>query len=328
MLVWGVLASASLAAQPVLTPTAVDAGVMGIERWLLRMHDSAHSVAYVGTFVVTAGSFMSSSRIWHVGDGQQQMERVEALTGDARSTFRRNDDVVTYLHNNHTVIQENREALGLFPNLHSRPVTSVAHFYSLKSAGRGRVAGLQADVVQLVPIDRMRFGYQIWTEQKTGMVLKLQTLDASHRVLEQAAFSELQLDAPVQMAKLQALMENTQGYQIHTQKRIRTTAEQEGWKAVNSVSGFVPLNCYKREEDTGAAGPPLQCIFSDGLASVSLFFEVFDSSRHARLQQHESLDMGATHMRVRQLGNWWLTAVGEVPNQTLTALVQAFERKQ
>jgi negative regulator of sigma E activity len=37
--------------------------------------------------------------------------------------------------------------------------------------------------------------------------------------------------------------------------------------------------------------------------------------------------MGATHMQVRQLGNWWLTAVGEAPKQTLTALVQAFERK-
>jgi sigma-E factor negative regulatory protein RseB len=324
------MASAMLAAQPVTSSASLDAAAVGIERWLQRMHDATHQSAYVGTFVVTAGSFMSSSRIWHVGDGQQQVERVEALSGEARSTFRRNDEVVTYLHNSHTVIQENREALGLFPNLRSRPDASVARFYSLKSVGRGRVAGLQADVVQLVPTDRLRFGYQIWTEQKTGMVIKLQTLDVSRQVLEQAAYSELQLDAPVLMSKLLALMDNTQGYQVYAPKRIKTTAEQEGWKVVGGVPGFVPLNCYKRPEEAGAAGagPPLQCIFSDGLASVSLFFEAFDASRHGRLLQQESLDMGATHMRVRQMGNWWLTAVGEVPYQTLTALVQAFERKQ
>ena len=57
------------------------------------------------------------------------------------------------------------------------------------------MAGLLADVVQLVPVDALRFGYRIWTEQETRLVVKLQTLDQSTGVLEQAAFSELQLDA-------------------------------------------------------------------------------------------------------------------------------------
>ena len=49
--------------------------------WLLRMHDASRRRAYVGTFVVSVGSSMSSARIWHVCDGEQQMERVETLTG-------------------------------------------------------------------------------------------------------------------------------------------------------------------------------------------------------------------------------------------------------
>jgi sigma-E factor negative regulatory protein RseB len=48
----------------------------------------------------------------------------------------------------------------------------------------------------------LRFGYRIWSERRSGLVVKLQTLDGESRVVEQSAFSELQLDAPV---KAQAL---------------------------------------------------------------------------------------------------------------------------
>jgi sigma-E factor negative regulatory protein RseB len=38
--------------------------------------------------------------------------------------------------------------------------------------------------------------------------------------------------------------------------------------------------------------------------------------------------MGATHVLMRQFGDWWLTAVGEVPVRTLKVFVQGLERKK
>jgi len=326
--VGGVLVSGLAPAQSVVPQGSPETAAMDVGRWLTRMHDSARQRAYMGTFVVTAGGYMSSSRIWHVSDGQQQVERVEALTGDACSTYRRNDEVVTFLHTSHTVVRETRESLGIFPQLQHRNEASVSNFYRLKSAGQARVAGLQADVVQLLATDRWRFGYRVWTERKSGLVLKLQTLDATRQVLEQAAFSEVQLDAPVVMARLRAQMDNTLGYRVRAPRQVKTTAEQEGWKLTGAVPGFVLVNCYKRLDDVAPSQTiaPLQCIFSDGLASVSLFAEPFDHARHGSLPEHDQLDMGATHMRVRQFGPWWLTAVGEVPLPTLSAFVQAIER--
>ena len=317
-------------AQPALTPTAApEQAATGIERWLMRLHEAPGTCAYIGTFVVTTANDMSTSRIWHVGKGDRQMERVESLTGTARTTFRRNDEVVTFLPGSRTVIHETREALGLFPNLLNRADAAVSHFYRLRSVGQGRVAGLDADIVLLMPVDPLRFGYQIWTEQKTGLMVKLQTLDPVGKVLEQAAFSELQLDAPVAMAKLAALMDNTQGYRVISPTLVKTTAEAEGWLLAAPVPGFAPVRCYKRLEGaSSAANSPLQCVYSDGLASVSLFIEPFDPQRHGRLQAHHLVSMGATSLRVRQLGSWWLTAVGEVPPQTLAAFIQALERKR
>ena len=102
----------------------------------MRLHDAARSRTYVGTFVVTVGDTMSSSRIWHVCDGQQQIERVDALTGTARSTFRRNDQVMTFLPERRLVISETRDSLGLFPNLLNRADSSIARHYRLKVVGQ------------------------------------------------------------------------------------------------------------------------------------------------------------------------------------------------
>jgi sigma-E factor negative regulatory protein RseB len=300
----------------------------GIERWLLRLHEAPSACAYIGTYVVTAGNDMSSSRIWHVGDGQHQMERMESLTGTPRTTFRLNDEAVTFFPDRRIVVHETREALGLFPNLLNRADASVTRLYRLRTVGQGRVAGLDADVAQLLPIDKLRYGYQIWTDQKNGMMIKLQTLDASGNVLEQAAFSELELDAPVTIVKLKTMMNDTKGYRVVRPHLRQTTADQEGWRLSTTVPGFSPVGCYKRLEGDGSTAKTiLQCVFTDGLAAVSLFVEPFDASRHTRMLKHSQISIGATSVRVRQLADWWLTAVGEVPPQTLATFVQALERK-
>lgn len=318
---------AGVRAQALVNPASAEASATGIERWLLRLNEAARERTYIGTFVVTAGGDMSSSRIWHVGEGGQQLERVESLTGTPRTTFRRDDEVVTFLPDSRTVVHETREALGLFPNLLNRADASVTQLYRLKILGTGRVAGLQADMARLLPLDNLRFGYQIWVEPRTGLLVKLQTLDAAGNVLEQAAFSDLQLDAPVAMVKLKALMDNTRGYRVQRPNLVKTTIEQEGWALGPTVPGFAPVRCYKRQGDARAAGPaPLQCVFTDGLASVSLFIEPFDWSRHTPMLVPTQLSMGATHVYVRQSGTWWMTAVGEVPTRTLATFVQALER--
>lgn len=297
-----------------------------VGEWLLRMHEASRQRAYVGTFVVSAGQVISSARIWHVCDGVQQMERVESLTGVPRSTFRLNDQVMTFLPESRVVVAEKRESLNLFPELLKSKDSSIAQFYRIHASGSERVAGYEADVMQLSPIDSWRFGYRVWAEKKTGLVVKLQTLDADGQVLEQAAFSELQLGVPVSMLALSQMMGHTRGYQIEKPGLEKTTAEAEGWVVKNGVPGFKPMSCYRRSvgrAPTGGHMNTLQWIFSDGLASVSLFVEAFDLQPHG---QPGSSAVGATNMLTLQSGNWWLSAVGEVPQQTLAAFARGLER--
>lgn len=319
-------ASGSWAQTPV-TPPAAKGGVVqrgGSERnlgqWLLRMHEASRKQSYAGTFVVSsAGGAMSSSRIWHACDGDQQVERVDALTGTPRSTFRHNDQVVTFFPMSRQVQTERREALRSFPDLLRTPDAGLADFYSARRLGVDRVAGLEADVVQFEPRDRLRYGYRIWAEKETGLVLKMQTMDSDGRALEQAAFSEVQLDARVSMNQLLASMRNTQGYRQEVQEAVPTSAAAEGWNLKQRVPGFGLLSCVRRP-----ASRTVHWTFSDGLATVSLFVEPVDA-QSGQLQE-VTMSIGATGLLAGRIQDWWLTVVGEVPPQTLQAFAQSLER--
>ncbi len=311
-----------------LAQTAADTP---INAWLMRVHEASRQRAYSGTFVVSAGGNMASAKIWHVCDGNQQVERVETLTGTPRSTFRRNDQVVTFFPDSKVAVAERRESLGLFPNLLKSNDSAIGDFYQLRQQPGERIAGFDAEVVHLIPKDPLRYGYRVWSERRTGLVIQLQTLDLEGRVLEQAAFSELQLDSPVSMGKLTQMMEHTDGYRVERTDLQKTTADAQGWVLRKAVTGFKAMGCYLRPMGilAGSAAQPgnaMQWVFSDGLAMVSLFVEAYDSRRHAREGATEL--GGATHTLTRRISDWWVTAVGEVPLSTLNAFAQGLERKK
>jgi sigma-E factor negative regulatory protein RseB len=298
-----------------------------VSDWLIRMHEASRLRSYIGTFVVMSNSgSMSSARIWHACEGDQQIERVESLTGAPRSVFRRNDEVVTFLPESRVVRTEKRESSGLFPNLLKANDSSIPQFYEARPLGTERVAGFEADVVQLAPKDNLRFGYRIWSEKKSGLVIKLQTVDEQGKVLEQVAFSELQLDAPVRAGNLSQMMSATDGWHVEKPDTVKTTADAEGWQLKSPVAGFQSVSCYRRP-GAGVSVPEgtMQWVFSDGLAAVSLFVEPYDRQRHVHEGRSAS---GATQTLTRRIDNWWLTAVGEVPQQTLNAFAQSLERRK
>lgn len=316
---WAVFSA--VRAQPVGADTSLNA-------WLIRVHQAARQSVYTGTFVVSAGGNMASARIWHVCDGTQQLERVESLSGTPRAIFRRNDQVVTFFPQSRIAVTEVRDSLGLFPNLLKSNDSSIGDFYRLKTLGTERIAGFEADVFLLSPTDEWRYGYRVWSEKKTGLIIQLQTLDRLGKVLEQAAFSELQLDAPVNVAKL-VRMGDTAGYRVLRPDLQKTTADAQGWRLNKEVDGFKPMGCYQRPDVVLATSPgtgsnTMQWVFSDGVATVSLFVEAYDSRRHVR---EGATDMGgATHTLTRRVSAWWATVVGEVPTNTLNAFAQALER--
>ncbi len=301
---WGLLAST--------------AGAGTVDDWLTKTQEATRGRAYTGTLVVSAGEEISASKVWHVCDRTTQMERVDSLSGPARTTIRRNSEVITFVHDKKIAYTEQRESLGLLPMRWRTNGESLDRFYRLREAGVQRVAGHDAKVVELLPHDASRWGYRIWTEGQTGVVIKLQTLDGRGAVLEQVAYSDLQLGAVVSMHALEQRMKNTDGYVVKPRVLKKNTWPSSVRLKPEPVLGFSAMSCYQRvEADAPAMGSRAHCVFSDGLASVSVFVEPMRAD--APLTPTQTL-RGATQVVTQALGPYWVSAMGEAPPETLQRL--------
>jgi len=74
------------------------------------------------------------------------------------------------------------------------------------------------------------------------------------------------------------------------------------------------------------AGSPqvLMAVFSDGLTHVSVFVEPYDAERHKPV----ATSLGATHTVMARAGDWWITAMGDVPMATVQLFSVALERRR
>lgn len=305
-----------------------EAAALDVHGWLERMRKATDFSTYSGTFVVTSSSgVMSSSRVWHVCDKEQQIERVEALSGTPRIVYRQNADVRTFMPDDRVVRIDTREMPRRFPRAKGIDAASLAKGYAVDVLGSERVAGREADLLQLRSRDAYRFGYRIWLDRQSGLVLKWQTLTPGGKLLEQAAFMDLEPSTPMSGTQIRSMMNDVVGYRVMQQPRFPTTLEAHGWQLPVPVEGFVLLNCAQRQKLhlQPLRSAQVQCVYSDGLATISVFLEPYREDRHAF--EGQELRVGATHtLSARVAGDSWVTLVGEVPLTTLQRFASAIKQ--
>lgn len=299
--------------------------------WLARIHDAASRQSFEGTFVVSAGGVVSSARIAHYSIGGEQFERIESLDGQPRQMLRHNDTVFTFWPGARTVVIEERGRTASFPALLQGGDARIASFYEIRAQGAERIAGREADTLWLQPRDRLRFGYRLCADKATGLLLRVEVLGEHAEVLESSAFSDLRLGMRPQPGAVLQPTRRLEGYRVLRPELRPARLEAEGWTLRQAVPGFEPLSCLRRAlpglpgSDTDPAVEVLQSIYSDGLTHVSLFIEPFDAVRHRRAMLTA---VGATHTLMRRQGDWWVTAVGDVPGENLRRFAAALEYRK
>lgn len=330
-------ASAAPAAEPAASaPEALET--------LERMQDALRRKSFQGTFVVTAGGQARSTRISHFNVGSQQYQRVEILDGLRCEIFRHNEQVHTLWPGLGRAVVEERRPLAAFPALIEGGSERLDKVYQVREVGSDRVAGHEARVLELRPRDRLRFAHRLWTERRTGLLLRAEVLGADGTVLESVAFSELQIGVRPQPELVLGPMRQTEGYRVQRSRLEPVALDESGWMLQGVPEGFRHLSSVRRpiERPLPPAAAPsgalaataaepqarvevLQTIYSDGLTHVSLFIEPFEARQHRR---ELLLSTGATQTLVRRQGDWWITVVGDVPVATLQAFAAGLERRR
>ncbi len=286
--------------------------------WLQRIQQAAQMQNYHGTFVYEQGRSMQSSRIVHLWDGQQSRERLEVLDGQPREIIRQHDEVHSLLPEAKTVLVERSRERETFPALFRGATQNLLDFYRIRHVGMARVAGLETDVLALEPKDNWRYGYKIWADRTTGLLLKAQTLNEKNVVVEQIAFTEIKIGGTIDRNLLKP-KHNTDGWKI--ENTMASSEKLTQWSVAPVVPGFVKVREMRRSLGGQSVG---HFVFSDGLAAVSVFIEPW---REGKAGPENVGTQGAINMLSRRHGDWSLTVLGEAPLPTIRQFANAVEFK-
>jgi sigma-E factor negative regulatory protein RseB len=262
-----------------LLMSAVAAAADEPREWLERMNNALTTRNYDGVFTHWQDGKVELLRIIHrVKDGQVS-ERLVSLDGSGREFIRTDGELACYLPDKKTVLVEKRAdrnpLLGNFPTFDQ---ASLA-FYDVKQVSRARIYRRDTRVIQVTPKDQFRYGYRLWIDEGTAMPLRTQLCDARGRVIEQLVLAEdkpLRINTTIPDSAFQPEV-STEGFRwlradSGVRQALSTTGERDRWNASQLPPGY-RVTIRALQVMPGSAGPVEHFVFSDGLASVSVFVE-------------------------------------------------------
>jgi len=290
--------------------------------WLGRIASAAERVNFTGTFMYQSGAHSETSRIAHRVDEHGQFERLEVLDGSPREVIRVGSEVRCVLPDERTVIIDRANSRRVFPVRLPETFNSLAESYRISKGRMSRVAGYEAQAIVLEPRDNLRYGRTLWAERQTGLLLKSRIVDENGGVVEQITFNDLRIGGEISDELLAPRFEYNDSWRVVHAGGNEIGREETGWAATPPLPGFALVSAMKRPlgQDRGEA---IHLVFSDGLASISVFIEPLAADT-PQDQLGEQAN-GAINIYKRAAHGHLITALGEVPARAVRRLGDAVE---
>jgi sigma-E factor negative regulatory protein RseB len=285
--------------------------------WLKKIQEATRSLSYTGTFVYQHGGRSETSRITRLASAD--VEKLEVLDGLPRELVRSKDTVRCYLPESKVVKVERRTPDRTFPALLPERIQALARHYDIALGDTRRIGGFECQAVKLTPKDNLRYGYHLYADRASGMLVGAVTVDATGNQVEQFMFTQLTI-GPVTPEMVKPRQPAT-GWRIEDAQAVPT--ELKGWTLSNELPGFHKVVELKRRMESKPVG---QLVYSDGLAAVSVFIESLEGRREPPRTGLASL--GAIHIYTREVANHMVTVVGEAPAVSVQRIGNAVEYRR
>lgn len=298
--------------------------------WLQKMNQALATRNYDGTFFHLSEGRVETMRIVHRVRAGRVTERLQSLDGSGREFVRNNGELTCYLPDQHTVLIEPRPDHSPFLGSLPQFGADVNEFYRIESLASTRILDRAVRVIAVYPKDQFRFGYRLWLDEKSAMPLKTQLCDANGAVIEQIFFARLDMPENIPDSELAPAV-RTDGMRWVRQGPSHDSASPAlaAYRASQLPPGF-HLTVAGAQILGGATVPASHLVYSDGLATVSVFVEARQTDARAPgsgadtpsnpppeapMQGLARVGSGFAFSTVVQ--GHQVTAVGEVPAQTV-----------
>jgi sigma-E factor negative regulatory protein RseB len=283
------------------------------QEWLERMNKALTTQNYVGVFTHVHGGRVETLRIIHRVRGRDVSERLLSLDGSGREFIREGNELICYFPDRREVLVERRAPDG--PLLGALPAIGDGNSesYEIRGGERQRLLGRDTRVVALQPRDQYRYGYRLWIDEKTAMPLKTQLCSQSGEVIEQIVFSTIDLPERISDSMFKPQVDASTYRWFRADRQVASRVAPALWDAMRLPPGF-RMATRSTQSMPGSSEPVAHIVFTDGIASVSVFVEprMPDSKPSEGPSRVGSSSAFSTVVDGHQV-----TAVGEVPPTTV-----------
>ena len=307
----------SLASVPVFADPAMD--------WVQKMSDAMRNLNYQGDFVYVHENQLESMQISHYRDEHGEKERLVSLNGEAREVIRDNQNLTCIWPSSRKVVVDLSRKNSFSPIFIPEDIARLEKFYDMKLLGKDRVANMDAVVVHIDPKDNYRYGMKFWINEQNGLMMGSNLINENGKVVEKVMFTNLKLftgdDKPVINTTPQ-IGENYTMLRYHSGDNSKSFAADNSWQLGRTPGGFWRESVMKRKVP-GSEHFVHQMIYTDGLASLSVFIERQTGATH-----QGGTSMGAVNAFIRILNDHSVTAIGEVPALTVKEVAESISYRQ
>ena len=293
----------------------LSAAQTGAHEWLHRMSMASHSLNYSGTFVYQHEGRLESMQILHAMDDKGERERLISLTGPRREVLRDNSLVTCVLGDSHSVVVNKSRPKVAYPTSFPRELDKIETNYQFDVVGDDRVAGMDCKVVVVQPRDHFRYGRRLCVHADSYLLLRSELTDMHGKVVEQFMFTKVQFPKTISE---QELLPSLIGADFNWKRQPENSSIESApediskWEITRLPRGFVLTD--RTWDQLSADASVEHWIFSDGLASISVYVEQSP-------EEHDPYGgvsrRGALNAFGTMVANHYVTVVGEVPLATV-----------
>lgn len=292
---------------------AGSAGAQDASAWLTRMGEALQTLDYEGDLVYSHAGQIETLRVFHAGGADGGRERLVSLNGVPREVIRSKGRVVCIGTGSRPAVYPDADAsvprVGPVPGLDAQRLR--AH-YALALGGSERIAEHDAQVLEVKPLDAYRYGFKLWLERDSGMLLKSLRFGADGRPVEQLMFTRIEIGRRPADADLGINVE------LSTARTEAPTPPQAPgdppWHVLEPPAGFVLT-----EQQPPREARVEHLLYSDGIASVSVYVEALTRAAPAF---SGPASRGGINLHSRVIDGHQITVLGDVPAATVERFAQ------
>jgi sigma-E factor negative regulatory protein RseB len=292
---------------------------------LQRMATAVETLNYEGTFVHIVEGRADTMYVVHRVENGQSTERLISLDGPGREIIRNEDEVTCIFGDRKSVLVERRDDDGPLRSAVPSYSDELDAWYDFVKLRPQKKVGRPARVIAIRPRDDFRYGYKLWMDKATDMPLKAQLVDMYGKVVEQLMFVSIELPDDIPESKVEPTL-STEGFTWYRQEDSSAPEERGGasnWRAARMPDGF-RLSAANVKVMTGSDRAVEHLVYTDGMAAVSVFVEDVGSGKD---DLKGAAQIGAANAFTAIVEGHQITAVGEVPTDTVRMIARSMERE-